>query len=419
MPRDARRRRGLLDDDDVRIGPGELLALVSHPRGARAGLAVRQGEDEVGEVARAGAQGGLGGVGRQAADQQKVAGHPGRHACTARVCGPRKEMLGWNGISWSGGARRRPGKRRVSSSSASVASRRPSAEPMQKWMPRPNASVRREFGRSGSNAVRVGEDLGVAAGGREPEEELRPLGQVDAAEVHRPGGHPPPHRHRRVEAQDLVHGAGDQVRVLDEPVPAFGELEQPPDAVADQVVRRLVPGEAEREQDRGDVLLRESVGVLVVDLQQRAGEVVGAVGGLGGDQLAQVAAVEHHLLRVVQRLLRRRPAPGQARPAAAPLLELRPVLLRHAHEAEHDPHRQRERQRVDEVERLRRVDGVEQLGGGRADARLHLGDPSGREAREPRACAAGRGRAGRGSPSTAAACGRRRAASCPPPAAAG
>ena len=182
MPRDAGRRRGLLDDDDVRVGPGELLALVSHPRRARAGLAVRQGEDEVGEVARAGAERGLGGVGRQAADQQEVAGHPGRHACTARVCGPRKEMFGWNGISWSGGARRRPGKRRVSSSSASVASRRPSAEPMQKWMPRPNASVRREFGALGVEGVRVGEDLGVAAGGGEPEEQLRALGQVDAAE---------------------------------------------------------------------------------------------------------------------------------------------------------------------------------------------------------------------------------------------
>ena len=35
----------------------------------------------------------------------------------------------------------------------------------------------------GVERVRVGEDVGVAAGGREPEEELRALGQVDAAEL--------------------------------------------------------------------------------------------------------------------------------------------------------------------------------------------------------------------------------------------
>ena len=191
-----------------------------------------------------------------------------------------------------GGARRRPGKRRVSSSSASAASRRPSAEPMQKWMPRPKASVRRELSRSGSNASGLREDLGVAARRGQPEEELRALGQVDAAERHRPLRHPPPHRHGGVEAQHLVDRAGDQLRLVDQPRPALRHLEQPPHAVADQVVRRLVPGEAEREQDRGDLLLRERLRVLVVDLQQRAGEVVAAVGRLGRHELAQVAPVE-------------------------------------------------------------------------------------------------------------------------------
>ena len=69
MPRDAGGRRGLRDDDDVRIRSRELLALVAHRRRARAGLAIRQGEGEVGEVVRAGAECSLGGVGGQAADQ--------------------------------------------------------------------------------------------------------------------------------------------------------------------------------------------------------------------------------------------------------------------------------------------------------------------------------------------------------------
>ena len=47
-----------------------------------------------------------------------------------------------------------------SSSSASAASRRPSAEPMQKWIPRPKASVRRAFSRSGSNVPASGNTCG-------------------------------------------------------------------------------------------------------------------------------------------------------------------------------------------------------------------------------------------------------------------
>jgi len=45
----------------------------------------------------------------------------------------------------------------------------------------------------------------------------------------------------------------------------------------DQVVRRLVAGEGEREQDRRDLLVAERLGLLVVDREQRARIVVGAV----------------------------------------------------------------------------------------------------------------------------------------------
>ena len=231
------------------------------------------------------------------------------------------------------------------------ASRRPSAEPMQKWMPRPNASVRRALSRSGSNASGSGKTSASRPAAASQRKSFAPSGRSTPPSV---TGRVVTRRHTGtdgVEAQDLVDGARDQRRLGDQPRPALRHLEQPPHAVADQVVRRLVPGEAEREQDRGDLLVRERLRVLVVDLQQRAREVVAAVVGLGRHELAQVAAVGDHLLRVVQRLVGRRAAPGEARAAPAPLLQPRPVGLGHAHEAEHDPHRQRERERLDQVER--------------------------------------------------------------------
>ena len=129
----------------------------------------------------------------------------------------------------------------------------------------------------GVERVGLGEDVGVAPGRREPEEQLRALGQVDAAERRRLRGDPPPHRHRGVVAQRLVDRAGDQLAVGHDRLPARSVLQQPPDQVADQVVRRLVAGEREREQDRGDLLVGERLGVLVVDGEQRARVVVGAV----------------------------------------------------------------------------------------------------------------------------------------------
>jgi hypothetical protein len=113
-----------------------------------------------------------------------------------------------------------------------------------------------------------------------------------------------------------------------------------------------VAREAEREQDRGDLLVRERVRVLVVDFQERAGEVVTALVGLRRDQLAQIPAVEHHLLGVMDLLVRRRPPPRKPGAAATPRLQLLPVGARDAHEAEHHRGRQRERQRGHEVEGL-------------------------------------------------------------------
>ena len=105
--------------------------------------------------------------------------------------------------------------------------------------------------------------------------------------------------------------------------------------------------------------MRERLGILVVDRQQGAGEVVSGGMRFRGDEFAQVATVGRQTLGVVDLLLRRRPSPGEAGAVAAPFLELRPVALWDADEAEDDPCRQRERQRRDEVEWSERDDSVQ------------------------------------------------------------
>src|SRR6266704_4433067 len=116
--------------------------------------------------------------------------------------------------------------------------------------------------------LRFWEDGGVAARCGQPEEQLRALRQVDAAEGDGPPRHAPPGWNGRVVAERLVDGTRDQLRVGDDRVPARGILEQPADHVAYQVVRRLVPGEGERVEYRSDLLMRQGLGILVVDDQQ-------------------------------------------------------------------------------------------------------------------------------------------------------
>jgi hypothetical protein len=132
---------------------------------------------------------------------------------------------------------------------------------MQKWMPLPNGEVAPGAGAHRVEAVGLVEHRGIVAGRGEPEEERRALGDVDAAELGRPLRPPPPERHGRVVAQRLFDDAGDERGVRDDGVPALGRLEEPADHVADEVVRRLVADEAQREQNRGDLLLRERLGI--------------------------------------------------------------------------------------------------------------------------------------------------------------
>src|SRR5690349_19201623 len=85
MPRNPGGRLGLLDDHHIGIRPSKPLALVTDPGGTRPRLAVGQSEDEVAEQLGAGAEGGLGGIGGEAADEQELGVDSPRHARQSRV----------------------------------------------------------------------------------------------------------------------------------------------------------------------------------------------------------------------------------------------------------------------------------------------------------------------------------------------
>ena len=115
--------------------------------------------------------------------------------------------------------------------------------------------------------------------------------------------------------------------------------------------------------------------VLVVDREEVAGQIVAAGGYLGGHQLAHVAAVVGHPAGQLDLLVRRRAAPGQRGAGAAPLLELRPVLLGHAHRARRSCKRAGGMPARRPGRTPMRHRPIQQLAGGRADRGGHPVDP--------------------------------------------
>src|SRR5262245_3296031 len=115
--------------------------------------------------------------------------------------------------------------------------------------------------------LRLREDRRVAPRCREPEEELRPLRQGDAAESDGPLRDAPPDRDGRIIPERLADGARYQFLVGNDGIPSRRIFEQPAYHVADEVGRRLVTGEGEGVEDRADFLVGQSVRILVVDRQ--------------------------------------------------------------------------------------------------------------------------------------------------------
>ena len=229
--------------------------------------------------------------------------------------------------------------------------------------------------------VGLGEDIGLAVGGGEVEQDPRPRGEVVAGERRVAGRDPPPRDLARLEAQDLLDGVGDQRRIGDELGPGVAARQQAGEAVADQVGDRLVAGERQAVDDRLDLVVGDVVGMGVVGVEQLGGEVVGAVVALVGRELAAVAPVAEHPLGDLDLLGARGVAPRERLAVAAPVLEQVVVLLGEPDEPEHRLSGQRVRQRGDELGRRTGVEhGVDQLVGAPDDERLERLQPPPREA---------------------------------------
>ena len=107
---------------------------------------------------------------------------------------------------------------------------------------------------------------------------LASAGSSTPLSVDRPGRAPAPVDDGGVVAQDLLDRAGDQRRVRADGLPAAAVLEQPPEAVAEDVRRRLVAGQQQAEEDGRDLLLRERLARAVGRVDEVGGEVVTAAG---------------------------------------------------------------------------------------------------------------------------------------------
>ena len=161
--------------------------------------------------------------------------------------------------------------------------------------------------RSRSKASGSGKTDGSRPAAASQRKSLAPAGSSTAADARRPRRHAPPDADRGIEAQRLLDRGRDRAPGRPPRAPSARVLEQAPHEVADEVVRRLVAGEAQREADRGDLVEREGLGVLVVDVDQRAREVVGAARDALVHQPPQVARGRRRCSR------RARPAPRAPR----------------------------------------------------------------------------------------------------------
>jgi hypothetical protein len=173
------------------------------------------------------------------------------------------------------GSRRIPGNRSRTAASASGASRRESAAPMQSWIPCPKARClpgprRARARRAARRPPRPGwRSRGTRARGRRPGSAARPA----PSRAGRDGGCAAPGWKRRSSSTAAPHASA----ALRRPSRA-GVLEEGEQPVPDQVRRRLVAGEQE-----GDAGADELVGIERVRRRgdQQADEV--GAGALGGD----------------------------------------------------------------------------------------------------------------------------------------
>ena len=265
-------------------------------------------------------------------------------------------------------------KRSSSASSMAEISMRASAAPRQKCGPKPSATS--WFGsRPTSNCVGVRTELVLVAVGRRVEQQQRIAGRdLDAADLGVAGGGAHERDHRRGPAQHLLGRGVEQRAVVDEALPLIGALGERGDAAGDRVTCRLVARDQQLVEEHHELVVAER---LAVDL------------GLGehrDDVVARVAAPAPSWSRAGTRASR----PGAARTLRAASRWRRgsrpPTTgrsgasrLRDAEELGDDPQRERDRERLDRVERPRRLDARDELVGPVAHPRRERAHPRRRE----------------------------------------
>ena len=248
-------------------------------------------------------------------------------------------------------------------------------------MPLPNEMCWEALARWMSNVSGSSNSVGLAVGRGEVHEDLGAGRDVVPGKRRRLGGDPAPRDLTRLEPQHLLDGVGDQRRVGDELAPLVAPRQEAHQAVADQVGDGLVTGEREAVDDRLDLAIREVVGVGVVGVEELRCEIIVTCVTFGCREVAAVAPVGEHLLGDLGLFGRRRLAPRERLAVAAPVLERLVVAVGEPDEPEHRLTGQRERERVDELDRWPLSEhGIDQLVAAAAHVRLERLEPASGEA---------------------------------------
>ncbi|MFN8642092.1 MAG: hypothetical protein U0802_10720 [Candidatus Binatia bacterium] len=228
-------------------------------------------------------------------------------------------------------------------------------------------------------AIGIGEARRIAVGGGEQAEHDRAAAQRAAAEHHVVGEHHAIGRlHRTVVAQELLHRAADQRRIVLQAAALFGMAQQGQDGVGDQVGGGFVSG-AEDQPAEGQQLGAAQDVALVLDRHQGADQVVAR---RRPARLGDVAQIGGHVLE--RRLAGAQAAGGlqrveQRRQRVRPVFEAGAVGARDAEQLGDHHHRQRIGEGGDQIHAPPRPHRLEQLVDQRLDARLQAFDHARRE----------------------------------------
>ena len=217
---------------------------------------------------------------------------------TRNESGPRIEILGGN-LTSAFLANRSEGKRWEISSSTMRASSRANGAPRAIVHADPERKVLTRILPPDIEAIRVGEDSGIAVGRRQQEEQLRILRQSRFADFDRLLRLVTPCDDRAIEAQHFFDRVRNQVGIATNRLLGRAILQQAAKAVSHELSRRLVPREQHLQHDAGRLLAGERIAVAVglASLHESADEIVAWAFGSGLHQGRSVAPEGRQLAR--------------------------------------------------------------------------------------------------------------------------